>query len=80
MSKAIRKAPAGAPNLMTVVTSTSSILTRSWGPFLAFVTCAATMGLIAIQLARTDAATYCITALVVVAICIGLIARMKRVF
>jgi hypothetical protein len=57
----------------------ATLLTRTWGPLLAFITFIAVSGLLALQFARSDSVALGMSAIVVVSIVVALVGRIKNI-
>jgi hypothetical protein len=57
----------------------ATALTRTWGPLLAFIAFIAISGLLALQFARSDSVALGMSAIVVVALVVALVGRIKNV-
>jgi hypothetical protein len=55
----------------------AAMLSRVWGPFLAFVSIVVASGIIAVEVAHTDITVIAITVIIIAALCVGLFARLK---
>jgi hypothetical protein len=78
-----RPPPASKDDLGEMVehlgTKLAAKLTNSWGPLLAFIAFVAISGLLALQFARSDTVALGMSAIVVVALIVALVGRIKNV-